>query len=199
MDLGDIAHDQGNLALAVERYRRCLDQTGERGDMRLVADALAGIGSAALGWGQARPAALLMAAADALRERVGTEILLPLDRATYERNRETLRRALGEEAFARTWADGRRHTLAQAVALATSVLPAPLPARAPAGPPRSGLTRRQLDVLRLMATWQTDREIAEALFISPSTASWHVRAILEKLGVASRRDAVARAHAEGWV
>jgi DNA-binding NarL/FixJ family response regulator len=36
---------------------------------------------------------------------------------------------------------------------------------------------------------QTDREIADTLFISPRTASKHVGAILAKLGVASRGDA----------
>ena len=53
-----------------------------------------------------------------------------------------------------------------------------------------GLSPRELDVLHLLvASWQTDREIADTLFISPRTASKHVGAILAKLGVASRGDA----------
>ncbi len=53
----------------------------------------------------------------------------------------------------------------------------------------AGLTRRELDVLRLIGRHQTDKEIAEALFISPYTASTHVKHVLTKLGVANRREA----------
>ena len=48
-----------------------------------------------------------------------------------------------------------------------------------------------------MARWQTDREIAAALFVSRRTASWHVHTILEKLGAQSRGEAVDRARAAG--
>ncbi len=55
------------------------------------------------------------------------------------------------------------------------------------------LTPRERDVLRLLATRWTDREIADALFLSRPTVSSHVASILAKLGVHSRREAVARA------
>ncbi|MFB6480081.1 AAA family ATPase [Streptomyces virginiae] len=57
-----------------------------------------------------------------------------------------------------------------------------------------GLTSRERDVLRLVAAGSTNRKIAEALFISPKTASVHVSNILAKLGVASRGEAAALAH-----
>ena len=57
-----------------------------------------------------------------------------------------------------------------------------------------GLTRRERDVLRLLANGRSDREIAEALFVTRRTASKHVSAILAKLGVQSRTEAVAAAH-----
>jgi DNA-binding CsgD family transcriptional regulator len=50
-------------------------------------------------------------------------------------------------------------------------------------------------VLRLVAAGQSNREIAEILFISPKTASVHVSNILAKLGTASRTEAAAKAHA----
>ncbi|MER6313316.1 AAA family ATPase [Streptomyces sp. NPDC001581] len=57
-----------------------------------------------------------------------------------------------------------------------------------------GLTSRERDVLRLVATGSTNRKIAEELFISPKTASVHVSNILAKLGVAGRGEAAALAH-----
>ncbi|WP_093608340.1 helix-turn-helix transcriptional regulator [Streptomyces indicus] len=57
-----------------------------------------------------------------------------------------------------------------------------------------GLTSRERDVLGLVAAGQTNRGIAESLFISPKTASVHVSNILAKLGVTSRGEAAALAH-----
>jgi len=68
-------------------------------------------------------------------------------------------------------------------------------ARTPTGPDRFGLTGREFEVLRLVTDGQTNREIAEILFISPKTASVHVSNILAKLGTASRTEAAAKAHA----
>ena len=73
--------------------------------------------------------------------------------------------------------------------------------QAPGGPDTEGgggelgLTDRELEVLRLVAAGRSNREIAAELFISPKTASVHVSNILGKLGVASRGEAAARAHA----
>jgi len=49
-----------------------------------------------------------------------------------------------------------------------------------------GLTPRELEVLGQLALGRTDREIAEALFISKKTASVHVSNLLRKLDVGSR-------------
>ncbi|MET8676683.1 AAA family ATPase [Streptomyces sp. NPDC004647] len=57
-----------------------------------------------------------------------------------------------------------------------------------------GLTRREQDVLRLVAVGRSNRQIAEELFISPKTASVHVSNILAKLGVSGRGEAAALAH-----
>ena len=54
---------------------------------------------------------------------------------------------------------------------------------------RFGLTEREDDVLRLLAEGRTNREIGEALFISPKTVSVHVSSIMRKLGVNRRADA----------
>ena len=60
----------------------------------------------------------------------------------------------------------------------------------PAGPVDPfGLTTREREVLALVAEGYTNRRIAEALFISESTAGVHVSHILAKLGVESRTEA----------
>jgi len=114
--------------------------------------------------------------------------------------------------------------LAQAWALASTHGAAPLAAEiqalarrarielSPAGPPSAhdaagqdgepqrranhelGLTPRERDVLALIAEGRTDRQIAEALFISPRTVAMHVSSILAKLGVTNRGEAAAVAH-----
>ncbi|MGP3986410.1 helix-turn-helix transcriptional regulator [Streptomyces sp. 3N207] len=64
----------------------------------------------------------------------------------------------------------------------------------PADPAESfGLTRRERDVLELVAEGRSNRQIAERLYIAPKTASVHVSNILAKLGVATRGEAAAMA------
>jgi DNA-binding CsgD family transcriptional regulator len=57
-----------------------------------------------------------------------------------------------------------------------------------------GLTRRELEVLRLLADGRSNRQVGQELFITEKTASLHVSRILAKLGVASRGEAAAVAH-----
>ncbi len=56
-----------------------------------------------------------------------------------------------------------------------------------------GLTKRQRDVLDLLAAGHSDPEIATALFISPKTVNTHVCAIMAKLNVHNRTQAAAYA------
>ena len=56
-----------------------------------------------------------------------------------------------------------------------------------------GLTRRELEVVRLVAVGRTNREIATELFLSPRTVDMHVRNLLRKLDCRSRVEAAHRA------
>jgi LuxR family maltose regulon positive regulatory protein len=60
-------------------------------------------------------------------------------------------------------------------------------------PPTEPLTERELEILRLLATQYTYREIGEQLPISTNTVKFHVRGIYRKLEVARRSRAVERA------
>jgi LuxR family maltose regulon positive regulatory protein len=65
-------------------------------------------------------------------------------------------------------------------------------AATPVGP-RVPLTDRELDVLRELPTLRTVEEIADVLVVSVNTVKTHLRSVYRKLGVASRRDAIAEA------
>jgi DNA-binding NarL/FixJ family response regulator len=56
--------------------------------------------------------------------------------------------------------------------------------------PAPTLTTRELEVLKLVAKGMSNREIADALYISENTVKNHVRNILEKLHLHSRMEAV---------
>jgi DNA-binding CsgD family transcriptional regulator len=60
-----------------------------------------------------------------------------------------------------------------------------------------GLTRRETEVLTLVAAGRTNRQIGGELFITEKTASLHVSRILAKLGVTGRGEAAAVAHRLG--
>ena len=60
------------------------------------------------------------------------------------------------------------------------------------GDPTQLMTPRETEVLELMAQGFRNREIAAAFVISESTVKIHVRHVLEKLGVRTRTQAVAR-------
>jgi len=65
--------------------------------------------------------------------------------------------------------------------------------------PPGGLTPREVEVLRLVATGQSNREVAANLVISEKTAARHVANIYAKLGLSSRSAATAFAHRHALV
>ncbi|GAA2852715.1 LuxR family transcriptional regulator [Streptosporangium fragile] len=128
-------------------------------------------------------------------------------RQPYAEARALLRAA--EAAVAAGERDEAARCLSRAAGLAGHLGAAPLAAeigslakraRLPlaAGPAPEGtglgLTAREHEVLRLVASGRSNREIAGELFISVKTASVHVSNILAKLGVSSRGEAAATAH-----
>jgi DNA-binding CsgD family transcriptional regulator len=117
-------------------------------------------------------------------------------RRALRHEREQLREFLG-------WLGARSGELTDApIRLATMQRPprrAAAPPVAPAGRARDDrvvfeglLTRRELDVLRLLADGNSNKAIAEALVISDGTVKFHVNSILRKLRVANRAEAVSR-------
>jgi ATP/maltotriose-dependent transcriptional regulator MalT len=109
-------------------------------------------------------------------------------------NRAGARRRLAEARHLATQADGtvllrRIDALAQRAGLE--------PQTSAAVEDATGLTRREHDVLRLLARGLPNRQIASELFISPATVGVHVSRVLGKLGASSRTEAAAMARTAG--
>ena len=61
------------------------------------------------------------------------------------------------------------------------------------------LSRREIEVLKLMAQGKSNKEIASALFISEGTVKSHGKAIFAEMNVVSRTEAVADATRRGLI
>ena len=101
---------------------------------------------------------------------------------------------LGEQTFANEFAAGHRLTLEDLRAIPDSASSAQT---APAPPPAAPLTRRELEVLHLLAEDLNNPQIAERLVISRRTVDAHLRSIYEKLNVKSRAAALYVAEEQG--
>jgi DNA-binding CsgD family transcriptional regulator len=196
IDLGDIARDQGYYTHATAQYQAFLLRFNDRGEVRLLADALGGIASALAAEGRDEIALPLLDAASRLRERTGYHLLLPTDLARHEQDMAASVQRLGSEvteSILRVWREQPFESLLRLALSITSDDDEPSGQELPA----IDLTRREEEILSLLLQSRTDREIAEMLHVSPRTVSWHVRHLLEKLGATSRRDAVVRARRFG--
>jgi non-specific serine/threonine protein kinase len=198
--LGLLACERRSLGRAAALLGESIALFGATGSLENVAGGLANAATLAAARGETDRAARLFGAAEALRETIGGRLGLP-ERAVYERAVGAVRTALGEGAFATAWAAGRALPVDQAVADATAATAEPAPEAPGRAAERSGagLTAREREVLRLLVAGHTDRQIAEALFISPRTAHGHVANIFAKLGVSTRTAAVATALQTGLV
>jgi two-component system NarL family response regulator len=78
-------------------------------------------------------------------------------------------------------------------------LPPAVAARLAERMPRSELTPRELEVLRLIVRGKSNKEIAAALFVTEGTIKIHVNNLLGKLGVSDRTQAVTAALQRGIV
>jgi DNA-binding CsgD family transcriptional regulator len=186
---------RGDSADAVGLYRQSLGLSRDLGEWAGVAGDLEGLARAAAARGRPGRAARLLGAADAVRREAGRPPML-VDRPGAEA--AAARAALGEAAFAAAWAEGRAMTLEQVVACALADEPASA-AEAATGPPTGpgGLTRREVEVLRLLAAGRTNKEIGAALGLSAHTAARHVANVYRKIDAHNRADATAYAFRHG--
>jgi DNA-binding CsgD family transcriptional regulator len=203
---GEPASDDGTATALLERLGQAAQCPAAAGLLEVAAWHALGLAERTRQAGPADPAA--WTAAVAAWERLGqpyrvayagfrqAEALL----ATGDRDRaaEVLRHAA--EITGRLGArllDGEIQALARRARLDLAQHAVPAAAGGPTPAEQLGLTPREAEVLALVAAGRSNRQIAQALFISPRTASVHVSNILAKLGVAGRVEAAAIAHRLG--
>jgi ATP/maltotriose-dependent transcriptional regulator MalT len=154
------------------------------------------LGKLAAEQGEPTWAARLFGAVQALREAMEAP-LPPCEQPDYEKVFSSVRVQLGTARFRAAWAQGHGMTPQQVLESQHESVPEPdlpsLPGFAPAAPsdlvPEKepiSLTRRERDVLRLLAEGRTNVQIAEQLVVSPFTVKAYVRSIYQKLEVDSR-------------
>jgi DNA-binding NarL/FixJ family response regulator len=190
--------DLGGAHACAEALARIASETGHPDALAALAHA---IGETALADGHADTAAEQLGQAVELHRSLD----LPFERAEIELRAGVSLAAAGErelalerlgDAYRTARKLGARPLAAEATrelaALGESVARR-LGRRAAAGADGAGLSRRELEVVRLVAVGRTNREIAQALFLSPRTVDMHVRNILRKLDCRSRVEATHRA------
>jgi ATP/maltotriose-dependent transcriptional regulator MalT len=139
----------------------------------------------------------LAGAASALEENAGIWAFPPI-RDRHERWLGAAREAVDAETGKAALAAGRALPLDQAVAYALEqVTTVAKPVARAQNEPEDPLSSREREVLQLIAQGRSNREIAEALFVTEHTVKYHVTSLFNRLDVTSRAEAVARAAALG--
>jgi predicted ATPase/DNA-binding CsgD family transcriptional regulator/transcriptional regulator with XRE-family HTH domain len=198
--LGALRLRQGDLGQAHEMLKESLLTYHDIGDMGGIAWCLEWLAELALvdAAPPIRPsrAARLLGAAARLRASISSPID-PIDRPEHERIIAAVQARLSDPAFVAAWETGRAMTLDEAVTYALEADTEPEPASPTDA--ATGLTPRELEVLRMVADGRSDKEIASSLSISPHTVMRHVQNVLTKLDLSSRTAAATWAVRRGLV
>lgn len=196
-NLGTVQLLLGELATA----RRTLDEgvqlAEETSNLQPLMLCLIALSELARREGQPLRAATLEGMVDGLRGTLGFVGVPPEFQEFSAEVARAARAALGEAAFAAAHAAGRARSRPEVVAYALAheppgAPPAPDAGRAPlAAIPGSMLTRREREILPLLAQGLTNARIAGALSLSTRTIESHVANIIDKLGLANRAQVAA--------
>jgi non-specific serine/threonine protein kinase len=190
-NLGHLAQQEKRYAEAGDYLRASLGDYAQSGGKRGIAECLLAVAKIAAATGLTGQAATLFGAADALLEATGYR-LHPEDRDDRERVEATARTSLGKGVWADAWSEGHALSPEEAVQVgvsaleAVSLVTAPKKRRSRRVKYPNNLTRREVDVLQLVADGLTDIQIAERLALSANTVHAHLHSIYSKLNVTTR-------------
>jgi DNA-binding CsgD family transcriptional regulator len=206
MCAGAIAAREGDPS-AGSWYVRAIDIGQETGYHRATWWAMSGL-VIALAASRPRDAACLHGSLLAWSDEL-LPMTSPGHRRAYERAVESLRATLGNDELARlvrageelAWDDAvdAARPLARILAGAAGDGAATQTTRRRGPRPNPEVTERELEVLSQLVRGHTNRQIAEALGISPKTVMHHTTSVYRKLAVRGRAEAVAHALRSGLV
>jgi non-specific serine/threonine protein kinase len=187
--LGHVSRSQGDHDQARLHYQESLELARSLGDPRMISESLAGVAGLVAARGAHERAARLYGSVATIRKYFGT-LSSGWDPEEYERHVALVRRALPPDAFARCWHAGERLSFSESIAEAITVCVAlgdPAAALDTADPPAElTFTPRETEVLTLLAQGMSDRQIADALSVSPRTVGGYVTKLLTRLNLDSR-------------
>lgn len=190
-----IALAAGDLETALTAAEELAGIAEEYGSSGLRAAALTASGRVQLAEGDAG------AACRSLRQALmqWQELHIPYEVATTRLLLGLACRAAGDEEAAASCFEAAAATFEQLGAAVDARQTEDLLGGKEVAPLSGGVTRRELEVLRLVAAGQSNKDIAAKLHLSPRTVAHHIDSIFTKLGVSSRAAATAFAYEHGLV
>ncbi|HEX6506940.1 MAG TPA: LuxR C-terminal-related transcriptional regulator, partial [Chloroflexota bacterium] len=201
--LGMVAGERSDTARAVMLMRQALEAGSRLQDRRLLL-----LESNLLVWwlagalGDAEQLAMLLGAAEALGDAIES-VMAGWGKTRTPGAVAALQARLGQVQWEAAYRDGRSLSFSQISDLITRVLnevgASALGAEESSGErqQRTVLSKREEEVLLLVAEGLTNKEIAQRLIVTASTIKTHVTSLFNKLGVDSRAQAVAVAAHQG--
>jgi predicted ATPase/DNA-binding CsgD family transcriptional regulator/DNA-binding XRE family transcriptional regulator len=197
--MGAVIRHRGQVSAALGRHPQAVTQFREAIGVHqaqriewFVRQDLVGIAGVALGQEQLQLASKLLGAAIITSEATLGR-MSPVDLEYYKSTIAELRSRLGKARLKALLAEGRAMSLEAAVAASRELRLASLPVKTEArsaSQPSVGLpaelTKREVEVLRLVALGLSDTQIATRLSLSPNTVHSHLYSIYSKLDVTSR-------------
>jgi predicted ATPase/DNA-binding CsgD family transcriptional regulator len=192
---GWIQAEQGNFSRASHQFAESLRLWSQFRINEFLVDVVTASAYLGATMGKSDEASRLLGFANALRENHGY-FDSPSKHARYEKARSIAVETLGEETFASVSQAGGSLSIPQAIDEAYALLasisevcreesPGHEQVLSAPGCP-GGLTRREQEVLRLVAAGKSNRQIADSLYLSERTIENHVHHILTKLDLPSR-------------
>ncbi|GCE06951.1 LuxR C-terminal-related transcriptional regulator [Dictyobacter aurantiacus] len=191
--LGYIAFQQGNYVLAFDSFHEGLALAHEINNNPMTGWHLIGLANLACAQSEYARSAQMLGAASLRLD--ADKHMNEAERLEYDNLLERIRQQSGEGQFQLMWQEGQKGAVerflsswdvkAPAPLASEDVPPLPLPERHTEDLPYQ-LTKRELEVLQLVAQGLTNIQIAEKLVISARTVNWYLTNIYSKLQVSSR-------------
>jgi DNA-binding CsgD family transcriptional regulator/tetratricopeptide (TPR) repeat protein len=180
---GIASRRKGDLHLARDLIEEAIVITSEYGDRWFLAGfCLPALADVLAAMGRHEDAACIFGACDAAMTEMGAT--MPPGFAVFVGVAEpAVGAALGAERFAEAWSRGQKMTIEEIVAAVLEAEATDEPQRVTS---QTELTRREREVLRLVAKGMTDADVAGELIVSRRTVHAHLRSIYRKLDVQTR-------------